>query len=123
MSLRRTLGRENPLPPYTSALVKQVIAFIQQHHTESISLQEIADVLAVSKNYLGRIFHEELGLTPWEYLIRYRVLRAKELLRMTDYTVAEVSARVGFATTTYFNRMFRREVGCSPRAFRAQHQS
>jgi signal transduction histidine kinase/AraC-like DNA-binding protein len=122
MSLRRTLGRENPLPPYTSALVKQVIAFIQQHHTESISLQEIADVLAVSKNYLGRIFHEEVGLTPWEYLIRYRVLRAKELLRTTDYTVAEVAARVGFDTTTYFNRIFRREVGCSPRAFRAQFQ-
>ena len=48
------------------------------------------------------------------------MLRAKELLRTTDLSVAEVAARVGFDTTTYFNRIFRREVGCSPRAFRAQ---
>jgi signal transduction histidine kinase/ABC-type sugar transport system substrate-binding protein/AraC-like DNA-binding protein len=119
-SLRRALVRDEPLPPHTSALVKQAIAFIQQHYNEPISRQEIADTLGVSKNYLGRIFHQELGLSPWEYLIRYRVLRAKELLLTTDYSVADVAARVGFETATYFSHIFHREVGCSPRAFRAQ---
>lgn len=119
-SLRRTLTRDALLPPHTSALVKQAIAFIQQHHDEPISRQEIADAVGVNKDYLGRIFHQELGLSPWEYLIRYRVLRAKELLRATDYTVAEVAARVGFDTATYFSHIFHREVGCSPRAFRAK---
>jgi signal transduction histidine kinase/ABC-type sugar transport system substrate-binding protein/AraC-like DNA-binding protein len=119
-SLRRTLGRDAPLPPHTSGLVKRVIAFIQQHHDEPLSRQEIADTVGVSKDYLGRIFHQELGLSPWEYLIRYRVLRAKELLRTTDYTVTEVATRVGFDTATYFSHIFHREVGCSPRAFRAQ---
>ncbi|HEX9370599.1 MAG TPA: ATP-binding protein [Roseiflexaceae bacterium] len=119
-SLRRTLARAEPLPPHTSALVKRAIAFIQQHHDESLSRQAIADAAGVNKDYLGRIFHQELGLSPWEYLIRYRVLRAKELLRMTDYTVAEVATRVGFDTATYFSHIFHREVGCSPRAYRAQ---
>ncbi len=119
-ALRRTLARDDPLPPHTSALVKRAIAFIQQHHDEPLSRQEIADAVGVSKDYLGRIFHQELGLSPWEYLIRYRVLRAKELLRTTSYTIAEVAARVGFDTSTYFSHIFHREVGCSPRAFRAQ---
>jgi signal transduction histidine kinase/AraC-like DNA-binding protein/ABC-type sugar transport system substrate-binding protein len=119
-SLRRTLARDEPLPPHTSALVKQAIAYIQQHYNELISRQDIADTLGVSKNYLGRIFHQELGLSPWEYLIRYRILRAKELLLTTDYSVADVATRVGFETATYFSHIFHREVGCSPRAFRAQ---
>jgi YesN/AraC family two-component response regulator len=119
-TLRRTLGRADLLPPHTSALVKGAVAFIQQHHNEPLSRQEIADAIGVSKDYLGRIFHQELGLSPWEYLIRYRVLRAKELLRTTGYSVAEVATRVGFDTPTYFSHIFHREVGCSPRAFRAQ---
>ncbi len=119
-SLRRTLAREELLPPHTSALVKSAVAFIQQHHNEPLSRQEIADAIGVSKDYLGRIFQQELRLSPWEYLIRYRVLRAKELLRTTGYSVAEVATRVGFDTATYFSHIFRREVGCSPRAFRAQ---
>jgi signal transduction histidine kinase/ABC-type sugar transport system substrate-binding protein/AraC-like DNA-binding protein len=119
-SLRRAVAHDTLLPPPTSALVKQAISFIQQHHDEPLSRQAIAGALAVSKDYLGRIFHQELGISPWEYLIRYRVLRAKELLLTTNYTVAEVAGRVGFDNATYFSHIFHREVGCTPRTFRAQ---
>jgi signal transduction histidine kinase/AraC-like DNA-binding protein len=119
-SLRRAVARDTLLPPPTSSLVKQAIAFIQQHHDESLSRQAIAGALAVSKDYLGRIFHQELGISPWEYLIRYRVLRAKKLLLTTSYTVAEIAGRVGFDNAAYFSHIFHREVGCTPRAFRAQ---
>jgi AraC-like DNA-binding protein len=119
-ALRRTLARDEPLPPHTSALVKQAIAFIQQHYDNPMTLQEVADALGVNRHYLGRIFQQELGLSPWQYLIRYRVLRAKELLRTTNDTIAQVATRVGFDTATYFSHIFHREVGCSPRAFRAQ---
>ncbi|HWQ12232.1 MAG TPA: ATP-binding protein [Roseiflexaceae bacterium] len=119
-SLRRTISPAERLPRYTSALVKQAIAFIQQQYAEPLSRQAIANAVGVNKDYLGRIFHQEVGLSPWEYLIRYRLLRARQLLRETDLTVAEVAVRVGFETPTYFSRIFHREVGCSPRAYRAQ---
>ncbi len=119
-ALRRALARDALLPLPTSALVKQAIAFMQQHHDEPLSRQAIAGALAVSKDYLGRIFHQELGISPWEYLIRYRVLRAKELLLTTSYSVAEIAGRVGFDNAAYFSHIFHREVGCAPRAFRAQ---
>lgn len=119
-SLRRTVARDTLLPPPTSALVKQAIAFIQQHYSEPLSRQEIAGTLNVSKDYLGRIFHQELGLSPWEYLIRYRVLRAKELLWTTSATITEVARQVGFDNAAYFSHIFQRETGYSPRAFRQQ---
>ena len=119
-SLRRTLAREALLPPPTSDLVKRALAYIQQHYSEPLALAEIAAALGVSKHYLDRIFQRELGISPWEYLTRYRVLRAKELLRTTRYAVAEVGARVGFESASYFSRIFHREAGCSPRVFREQ---
>lgn len=118
-ALQRVIDRADPLPPPTSALVKAAIAYIQQHYDEPLARQSIADQVGVSKDYLSRIFHQEIGLSPWEYLIRYRVLRAKDLLRSTSYSIAEVAVRVGFETVTYFSHIFHREVGCSPRDFRA----
>lgn len=119
-TLRRTQHRDNALAPHTSALVKVAIGFIQQHYAETLSLQMIADAAGVSKDYLGRIFGQELGLSPWEFLVRYRVLRAKELLLTSDASIAEIATRVGFDTPTYFSHVFHREAGCSPRAFRAR---
>lgn len=118
-ALRRTLSGEDALPSSTSALVKKAIAFIHQHYSTALSRQAIADALGVSKSYLGQIFSQELGLSPLDYIIRFRVLRAKELLETTDESIADVATRVGFETATYFSRIFHREVGCSPRAFRA----
>ena len=120
-SLRRTLTNDSVLPPHTSILVKRAIAFIQQNHSESLSLQSIAEAVGISKAYLSRIFRQELGLALWEYLTRYRVARAKTLLLTTDYSIAEVAAKVGFDTATYFSTIFQREVGLSPRKFRLQH--
>jgi AraC-like DNA-binding protein len=51
------------------------------------------------------------------------VLRAKEMLLTTSYTVAEIAGRVGFDNAAYFSHIFHREVGCTPRAFRAQRMS
>jgi ABC-type sugar transport system substrate-binding protein/AraC-like DNA-binding protein len=103
----------------SSTLVKRAVAFIQQRYGAPLSRQEIADNLGVSKDYLGRVFQEELGFSLWEYLLRYRVLRAKELLRTTDYSVAEVAARVGFQDAAYFSRLFHQRTGCSPREYRS----
>lgn len=119
-SLQRTIDQADRLPPHTSAMVKAALAFIQQHHAEPLSRQAIADSVGVNKDYLGRIFQQELGLSPWEYLIRYRVLRARDLLLSSSATISEIATRVGFDTATYFSHIFHREVGCSPRAFRSK---
>jgi signal transduction histidine kinase/AraC-like DNA-binding protein/DNA-binding LacI/PurR family transcriptional regulator len=119
-ALHRMLVGTDTLPPQTSALVKRTIAYLQQNHDHSLSRREIADAIGVSKNHLTRIFGRELGITPWEYLNRYRIKQAKELLTHTSDSITSVALQVGFNDPAYFSRVFRRQVGLSPSAFREQ---
>lgn len=117
-TIQRALGGADALPPQTSVLVKRTLAYLHQNYTRVLSRQEIADAVGVNKHYLSRIFHQEQGLSPWEYLNRYRIKQAKELLRTTDASITAIAAQVGFGDLTYFGRVFHKQVGCAPRAYR-----
>ena len=119
-SLRRTLRNESRLPQPTSTLVKQTIAYIQQNYVQHLVRRQIAKAVGVSEDYLGRIFQQELGLSPIEYLNRYRIKEAKSLLIHTGASVTDIAAQVGFDDPAYFSRAFRKQAGLSPRAFREQ---
>jgi len=67
---------------------------------------------------MTQIFHQELGISLWDYLNRYRVMRAKDLLLSTDESISMIAARVGFNDPSYFGRVFRKQVGCTPQAYR-----
>jgi len=82
--------------------------------------RDIAKAVGVSNNYLSLIFGQELGLSPWEYLNRFRIVRAQELLRGTEESVTAIAARTGFEDSAYFSRVFRKLVGQSPQHYR-QH--
>jgi signal transduction histidine kinase/DNA-binding LacI/PurR family transcriptional regulator/AraC-like DNA-binding protein/CheY-like chemotaxis protein len=118
VALNRALFGTDSLPQHTSALVKRAIAYVQQNHARPLARWEIAKAVGVSEDYLSRVFSRELGLTPWEYLNRYRVSRAKELLHNPENTVGSVAQQVGFKDQTYFSRVFRKVTGLSPQAYR-----
>jgi ABC-type sugar transport system substrate-binding protein/AraC-like DNA-binding protein len=99
-------------------LVGRAAAYIQEHHARDLSRQQIAAHIGVSESYLTQIFHRELGLAPWDYLHRCRIQRARQLLRATDESITAIAARVGFSDPAYFSRVFRKQEGVSPRAFR-----
>jgi signal transduction histidine kinase/AraC-like DNA-binding protein/DNA-binding response OmpR family regulator len=119
-ALRETIAGGESLSQPTSLLVKQAIAYIQQHYARDLSRHEIAEAIGVSKNYLSQIFHQELGISPWDYLNRYRIKQAKELLHSTDESITAVALQVGFDDASYFGRVFRKQVGCSPLTYREQ---
>jgi YesN/AraC family two-component response regulator len=121
-ALRAAVAGGDQLAQPTSLLVKRAIAYIQQHHMRDLSRQEIAEAIGVSKNYITQIFHQELGISLWDYLTRYRIKRAKELLRGTDESIATIAEQVGFDDASYFGRVFRKQAGCSPQAYR-EHQT
>ncbi len=121
--IERTLTGGSALPQPTSLLVKQASAYVQQNYARSFSLVELCEEIGVSKSYLSRIFKMDAGISLWDYLNRFRVERAKELLLLTDASITEVAARVGYEDVGYFSRVFHEIAGCSPRAFRQQPQS
>ena len=119
-SLHRALAGAETLPQQTSVVVKHAIAYLNQNYDRAISRQELAATIGVSKGYLSHIFHQELGISPWEYLNRYRIKQAKALLLNSNESVTNIAARVGFNDLSYFNRVFQKHADCSPRAFREQ---
>ena len=119
-SLHRALFGTDALPPQTGALVKMAVAYFHQNYDRPLARWEIAAAIGVSEDYLSRVFRRELGISPWDYLNRYRIMQAVERLRHTGDDVARVAHQVGFKDSAYFSRVFRKVTGSSPSAYREQ---
>ena len=90
--------------------------FVHKHITEKISIESLQKVSNMSKSSLTRLFKKELGISPMEYVIRERINRAKELLKMTK-SVKESCFGSGFSDVTYFVRLFKKREGITPGAY------
>lgn len=106
------------LPPYTGAIVKRAQRYLNRHVSSPITRWKIAEEINVSEDYLTRVFKKELGLSPWEYLMRLRVQVARLMLRETSESVRSVAEASGFQDQAYFCRVFRKIAGRSPSDFR-----
>ena len=94
--------------------------YLDEHYTEKIVLDDLAEKYYINKYYLTKIFKETYGSTINGYIIAKRITRAKQLLRFTDMTVDEVGVAVGMGDANYFSRMFRKVEEISPREYRKQ---
>jgi CheY-like chemotaxis protein len=113
------LARQQGLGDETQRIVRRAMAYIHEHYAEpGLSRDDVARYVGVSKGYLSRCFHSETGLSPMTYLLRYRVNRGKALLLGGDKSVTDVAMAVGFSDAAYFSRVFRRNVGVTPGAYR-----
>ncbi len=101
-----------------SETVRRTALYLQEHHAGAIERQEVAELVGISPDYLSRMFRQETGMSPWQYLNRLRIAHAQELLLSTTDSVTEIGSQVGFSDAAYFSRKFRIETGLSPQAFR-----
>ena len=116
--IQRVLAHDSALPQPTGKFVKQASAFIQQNYSRAFSLEELSNTIGVSKSYLSRIFKMDTGISLWDYLNRFRIQKAKELLLLTDESITAIAAEVGYEDVGYFGRVFHEITGWSPRAYR-----
>jgi signal transduction histidine kinase/DNA-binding response OmpR family regulator len=116
--VQATLEHRRKLGDETQRIVRKALAYMHEHYAESISRGDVASYVGLSESHLTRCFREEMGVTPVTYLNRYRVRQAKALLEAGVKSITEVALEVGFSDSHYFARVFRREVGVSPSAFR-----
>jgi AraC family transcriptional regulator len=106
-----------------AARLKRVLAFIDTHLDENISLAALAQNAKLSVFYFATQFKRSTGLSPHRYILQRRVLRASELLRNTSLSVLDVSLDLGFQHQNNFARAFRRMTGMTPTRFRHTEQS
>ncbi len=100
-----------------------MLQFIHEQYQGQITLDDIADSASISKSEALRCFHTGIETTPVNYLISYRLNRAKELLLTTKNTITDISLSVGFDHIGYFIRTFKKAFGMTPKAFRSIHMT
>lgn len=100
--------------------MEQALRYIQYNYAGVLSISDIASYVGVSRSQLYRAFQENLGLSPHEYLQKYRINEACSLLCSRELTVAEVAASVGYADPLYFSRAFKRLKGQTPTEYQRE---
>ncbi len=116
------LNRTNALGGAARQMVRKAMAHIHEHFSEPLTREEIADHIGISADYLTDCFRQEMGITPINYIRRYRIRQACELLRNTNQSITQIAMNVGFSESAHFSHTFVREMGVTPRAYRMNKQ-
>lgn len=106
-----------------SKYVKEAIEYIRRHYNEpDISIGTVARDLNISEGYLSHTFKKETGSTILNYLTRYRIHKAMELLKDCRIKVYEVAEQVGYRDIAYFSTTFKKITGMSPSEYQGSSQ-
>ncbi|MFF2889594.1 AraC family transcriptional regulator [Paenibacillus sp. NPDC057967] len=105
------------------SLAEQVIRYLARNYRETISLEQLAQHMNYTPQYVSRRFKEQMGCSPLDYIIRLRMDAARRLLSETAATLQEAAAYVGYPDTIYFSRMFKKQTGITPGQYRKQFRN
>ncbi|MFE6795372.1 AraC family transcriptional regulator [Paenibacillus chitinolyticus] len=103
------------------SLSEQVIRYLSRNYRQPISFEELARQLNYSQQYISRKCKEQTGLSPLDYVIRFRMEDAKALLAGTMATQQEIASHVGYPDLIYFSRMFKKYTGMTPGQYRKRY--
>lgn len=107
----------------TTDLVSQAIRYIHEHYEMPLTIDSLASILECSPRHLARLFrNSDIGQSPSDYLIQFRMQKASELLIQTELTLQDIAINVGYQDGYYFSRMFKKYMGLSPIRYRQQHR-
>jgi two-component system response regulator YesN len=113
-------GRNLPAPEWK---VRDFKDYVARHYGErALSVQTIAASLSISASYLSKLVKRHLDRSVVDYLIDYRMERAKELLTTSDLMTYEIAEATGYPDAQYFSTAFKRHIGVTPTEFRAQRR-
>ena len=99
--------------------IKDAIVYIEQHFADPITLDDIARSIHISKSECCRCFKRAIGMSPFEYLMKYRIEESTRRMRMNPHaSVSEIAGCVGFNNTSYYNKIFKKFMGCTTTEYR-----
>ena len=98
--------------------IKKTIDYIALHYSRKITVSELADLCGLNRSYLTKLFKDATGYSPQQYLIRYRMKRAKALLHESTMPIQTVALSVGYSDPFSFSKAFHGYAGMSPSQYR-----
>lgn len=102
--------------------LRMVLRYLNSHYTETLTRKQIAQAAGYNESYISHIFSKTLKTTIPEYINSLRILDAKEQLRSTKLPVTRIATDLGFGSIRNFNRVFQKETGMTPSAYRTAKQ-
>jgi AraC family transcriptional regulator len=98
--------------------LQQAIDYIHTNLDRDLSLAELASDVNISPTYFASLFKQATGISPYQYVIRQRVERAKVMLTKTNLTIADIALQVGFSSQSHLTQQFKRVTGLTPKQVR-----
>lgn len=112
--------RQDAVPDTTRGLVKRAAAYIDEHYFEELTLSSLAEQFHVENSYFSRLFRQETGENVMLYIAKTRIRRAQEYMKEEGRNLTEIAFLTGYDDYTYFNRVFRKMTGMSPREYKTK---
>lgn len=109
------LSNPNPL---STKRIGRVLKYIENNVQKNIGLNEMADLMDISPQYLCKLFKEDIGIAPYEYLTSLRIQKSKEFMFDKKLKISDISSLLGFNDTSYFCSVFKKHEGITPQQFR-----
>ena len=110
-------------PGHAREKIKGILDYIREHFGEEISIKQAAELCFYSESHFMKYFKQYAGMPFIQYLNDYRLTRAGEYLKMTEENVTQIALKCGFENLSYFNRLFRRKFGVTPRQYREEQEA
>lgn len=117
-----TLNNKNEDKINKSAIAEIMVKYVKAHYSEQLSLQSVSKIMHYNPNYLGRVFYQEERIKFSDYLRDVRLSEAKRLLSTTQTPIHEISSMIGYQDSSYFFKVFKKEIGITPSDYRAMEQ-
>ena len=108
------------------ARAKELMLYMEEHYSEKITLDELAERIHVSKSECCRCFKRALHMSPVDYLLKFRIYRAAVLIQEdapVSRSFADLALHVGFNNASYFNKVFREYIGCTPSEYKKKKKT
>ena len=116
--ISRSIESRKTFSDATEKEISLAMYYIRNNYGSEINIDKYAESRNISVCWFIRCFKHITGQTPLQYLLSLRISNAQNLLENTDYTIAEVAESVGYQNALYFSRLFRKQMGISPREYR-----
>ncbi|MFF2175842.1 helix-turn-helix domain-containing protein [Lysinibacillus sp. NPDC058147] len=108
--------RESGSSP-SERVIEEAIAYIHRYYMNPLTLDELAELHAMSPKRFSYFFHKHTGFRPIDYLINYRMERASDLLKVSNFPIHDIAISVGYTNPLYFSRVFKKKFGVSPSVY------
>lgn len=103
--------------------LRTMLSFIHSHYSEKVTLDDLAKEVNLCKSECCRFFKKHMQMSIFDYLMKYRIEKSLPLLQNTNDHITDISLRTGFLNSCYFSKVFKQEMGCSPRDYRLEKHS